>query len=92
MKQHPEQQEGEIYMGNSDPSGFAASFWRTKRQGVAALDVNISPINYAYEHRLRPWFIKADEVRETVRVADEWEAGIISPMLEESWNPYGGAI
>jgi len=38
--EHPEQQDGEMFLTNATNEAFYTYQYRTKRQGVTALDVN----------------------------------------------------
>ncbi len=60
MKHHPEQQDDEIYMGNSTFEGVLKSSWLTKRRG--------NPVSGQNED-IKPWFIKVSgvEARITAR-------------------------
>lgn len=63
MEHHPEQQAGEIYMGNTLPSELSQSSWRTRRLGTSAFFANGTPMT---KTTLRPWFIKESEVEADV--------------------------
>jgi hypothetical protein len=54
-KLHPEQQDGELYMGNATEEQYPRFRWRTKRRGETSHDGNEFP-----------WFIAAAEVRERI--------------------------
>lgn len=60
-KTHPEQQEDEIYLGNTIPEALNQSTWKTSRLGDIPRMVDGSPI--AEKTVLRPWFIKRFEVQ-----------------------------
>ncbi|HMG11722.1 MAG TPA: hypothetical protein VK571_00970 [Gemmatimonadaceae bacterium] len=80
MNTHPEQQPGEIYLGNSnesglmemdwhtreprDPSGFKSSSWKTKRLGKVAYMADGTRMDD--DSGYRPWFIQRSEVEETI--------------------------
>ncbi len=68
MKHHPEQLEGEIYMGNARNEDLAKSGWRTSRLGNVALSATGKASNQPSQNPLRPWFIKVSEVEERIGV------------------------
>lgn len=65
MKHHPEQREGEIYMGNSTSDDILKSSWRTIRRGTVALGIDGNPVNDP-DADFKPWFIKVFEVMQTI--------------------------
>lgn len=75
-RHHPEQLDGEIYLGNTDDEGFYKSCWRTKRRGTNPLMADGSP--YTGLHPLYPWFVSRHEVQQ--RADDE-------PMAREALQP-----
>ena len=83
IKHHPEQQEDEIYMGNSLLAGFLKSAWRLKRRGIQALDCNGKPINDP-DDDFRPWFVKRSEVQEKADSSTlEFTKQALNEMLQE---------
>lgn len=68
MKRHPDQFDGELYMGNIDYDGFKRSSWVTKRMGHVAYDVDGKVIPH-YDG-FHPWFIRASEVEQAAKVAE----------------------
>ncbi len=60
MKNHPEKQPDEIYLGNANPETLLKSSWRTSRLGDNPLRADGTP--YAGGD-LYPWFIKKSEVQ-----------------------------
>lgn len=84
MDKHPEQEPGEVYLGNSDesglmrprwhsgesydPSGFKASSWKTKRLGRTAYDVDGHVINDSAYH---PWFVQRSEVEQAIAASKD---------------------
>lgn len=58
-KEHPEQRDDEVFLGNCTEDGFNTIGWKTKRLGETAYDVDgnkISSVTW-----LRPAFRKRDE-------------------------------
>lgn len=64
--QHPELQEGEIFLANTDDEGFEEIGWETKRMGIMPYDVNNEPI--WSRGSFFPVFVQKAEV-ETVSVS-----------------------
>lgn len=61
-KRHPEQREGELYMGNTLLiDGECPSSWTSKRRGQVAYDIHGEAVN-----GMRPWFILASEVEQAI--------------------------
>ena len=96
MKHHPEQLEGEIYMGNSTPEDAAKSSWRTGRFGTLTLNARGEPCDRFSAEAIKPWFIKVAEVEESIvseRHANKsWSAERIrtlQPMIDER-TVFGG--
>lgn len=89
MKRHPEQLDGELWIGNVEAMQFHKSAWLSKRMGITPRDVNGDPI----EPRLgdyRPWFIRASEIEQAIATEEAlqrpWSAEKITvyrKMLEE---------
>jgi len=92
VKQHPEQQDGELYMGNIEEMQFGKSSWLSSRMGAAAYDIDGNVISKSFGN-LRPWFIRAEEVESAIRAEEisprPWSAekiAIYRKMLAEASN------
>lgn len=72
---HPEQQDDEIYLGNTSFEDACKSKWRTKRLGRQAIDRNGKPL--ALANQLKPWFVKVSEVEAAIEA--------------ERKSPFGGS-
>jgi hypothetical protein len=95
-RHHPEQRDGEIYMGNTMKHDFMLCAWMSKRLGETALDVSgnaipKSPESYGYG-RLLPMFIQRSEIEQTIATEKllnrPWSAEKIRdlmPLLAEDW-------
>ena len=90
MTRHPEQRDGELYMGSADPRVFSDSVWITKRLGTVALRVDGRPPEGHGAHVLRPCFIQASEVEQAIRIEEAnprpWSAeriAILRQLLAE---------
>jgi len=81
VKQHPEQQDDELYMGNTTEHDFPKSSWVTKRMGkvahyAAAAGGGVIPQSEdgATERpvggKYYPWFITVAEVEQAIRTAE----------------------
>lgn len=63
MKKHPEQQDGEIHLGNTTVDDFHKSSWNSKRMGNLARYAGGRPIDARHMFEsLYPWFIARSEV------------------------------
>ncbi len=65
-KLHPEQQDDEIYLGNTLPEDVWRSSWTTSRLGNIPLCFRGLPLEGA---SLKPWFIKTQEVENKISAA-----------------------
>lgn len=87
MKQHPEQHDGELYMGNTDLHGFHKYAWTSKRLGRVAYYADGRKIPKdvrSFGSDLRPWFILASEVEQAI-ASEEASRG---PNFEEKIRVY----
>lgn len=57
---HPEQQDGEIFLGNLGVKAFIACGWGSKRRGIVALDANGDTIENPESF---PVFIRKSDVQ-----------------------------
>lgn len=87
MEHHPEQQDDEIYMGNTNPEDVHRSSWRTSRLGKQPLMRDGTPIDGS---RLRPWFIQISEVQQSIeterKLNKPWSAeriATLQPMVDQ---------
>lgn len=72
-KNHPETQEGEVFLTNADSEGFAEHIgWKSKRKGEVAYDVHNKPVK---SYDFFPVFVQRSEL----------EAGGIDP--DHLWQP-----
>ena len=62
QQKHPELQEGEVYLTNSDSSGFCDIGWKSKRAGKIPLDRLGRPISSLAWSGAFPVFVKAKEL------------------------------
>lgn len=76
-RKHPELQEGEVFLRNTDSVGFRKIGWKTKRQGRTPYDVYGNVIN-SPSPNFFPVFVQRSELE---------EAGISSDQIDNS--PYG---
>lgn len=67
MSQHPEQREGELYLGNTTEHGFHGSAWMSKRMGK---DAQYKGQRDRRFDDYRPWFILASEVEDRIRAEE----------------------
>lgn len=68
---HPEQQDGELYMGNTTVNSFDCSGWVTKRMGkVARYHDGREMERDGIGKGLFPWFIDRSEVEQAIRTAE----------------------
>jgi hypothetical protein len=58
---HPELQEGETCLGNTDEAGYEHYGWSTLRRGIQAYDICDRPIN---DRVLFPVFVQRSELQE----------------------------
>jgi hypothetical protein len=85
-KHHPEQLDGEIYMGNSTPEDASQSSWRTGRLGTLTLNNKGEPCDPQTAREIKPWFIQASEVQASI----EAERAANRPWSAErirTWQP-----
>ena len=86
---HPEQQNGEIFLGNMSEEAFAACGWCSKRKGVVTLDANGDPVEMP---GCAPVFIQRVDVRAQIVLEkatkrasgfSSYRVGVFEKMLEE---------
>lgn len=84
MHFHPEQREGELYIGTESKFYIEQSAWKTRRMG--------EPIATGRRRPLYPWFVQASEVEAAIVALENdpnpkpWAStaiGIYRKMLEE---------
>jgi len=92
-KAHPEQQQDEIYLGNTRPEDLRKSSWRSSRLGKNPLRRDGTPYTGG---GLKPWFIKRSEVEaaiEAKRIENKpWSADsirVFEEMLAEGQEQLG---
>lgn len=90
MKHHPEQQDDEIYMGNSTPENAEQTSWRTGRLGKLTLNVDGEPCDKFTTKAIKPWFIKVSEVEASIEMERQSNnpgsaeiIKIMQPMIEQ---------
>lgn len=66
-KFHPEQGDGEIYMGNTDIHGFEKSSWYSKRLGAIPYNAKGEKLNTAWHYNYYPWFIEISEIEFAIK-------------------------
>jgi hypothetical protein len=83
MKHHPEQLDGEIYMGNSLIDCVLKSSWKTIRRGNLALRRDGNPVCDP-DPDFKPWFLKSSEVEAAIdlerRAGNSWSAERIKTL------------
>ena len=63
--QHPELQEGEVFLGNFREGGFSGIAWRTKRMGLLVYGEDGKSLGYVGQRaQLRPVFVQKLELDE----------------------------
>ena len=55
--EHPELDEGEIFLTNSTLEGYPQIGWKTKRKGMIAYDINEVPVKGLF-----PVFVQQSEI------------------------------
>lgn len=94
MKHHPEQQDDEIYMGNTTMDAVRELLWRTKRLGKTAFDRDGIPVQQESidpiidsKSLLIPCFIKVAEVERSIEAklaaGDRDTANILQGMVDQ---------
>lgn len=66
MNAHPEQQAGEIYLGNFTPGDLLRVGWKTTRTGEKAYCRDGTPYPFQKQHGVRPAFIRRDEIEQAI--------------------------
>ncbi len=89
QRQHPEQGEGELYLGNTLEGEAYKSSWRTTRLGRVPYDSKGQIVNATFGN-YRPWFILASEVEGAIAAEERdpkpWSAEkikVYQQMLDE---------
>lgn len=62
-KNHPEMQEGEVLITNSDDEGYGCVGWKSKRKGKVTYDTSNKPLGHRWPDSF-PVFAQRDELEE----------------------------
>lgn len=67
MHRHPEQRDGEIYLGNTTVDGFHKSSWSSKRMGNVARYQDGRTVDSGHmSEGFYPWFIQRADVEQQI--------------------------
>ena len=75
---HPEQREGEVFIGNIEPQRMNVVGWTTKRKGDTAYDVNGIAVK-----ELVPVFVQESEIRAKIQQYEDAGVHVAAKPLRE---------